>query len=1131
MQKFPNYNTSEQVMKDSYCPIIMKLNKYMKFHLQRSTLYQIMKITFCQILLAMILSGICYSSPVNAQGVLDKQISISIKNKSIDKVLTYLKETYNIDFIYSKNGVDLSPIVTVEAKDRVLKEILDDFLKNSSIDYEVIKNRIVLTRSADKIETTSEQADIHLSGVVKDQNGQPLIGASVIEKGTANGITTDVNGNFKISVKSTASVLLIKYIGFQTQEITVDERRSLTITLTENPSNLDEVVVVGYGTRARKDVTGAIASINEKTLREVPVTNAPQLLQGRIAGAYVTSGSNKPGSTPSVAIRGVRSFQATNDPLYVIDGIPTTDAFNDINPNDIVSIDVLKDASATAIYGSRGANGVIIVTTARGKSGQMNVNYNTYFGVTHVTRHAEYFNGPEFVEYKRDAYRKKGTYNDADPVASDALIFNDIELNAIADGIYTDWPELITSNGFTQNHELSILGGAEKTRYNLSLGFFDDKGYFKIQDYRRYNARINLDQDIGTRVKAGISMLGSYSERNGGSINPYYGALIQSPIGSPYGEAGNLVLFPTGDVTMGNPLAAFQRDKYINREERFRLLSSIYAEAEILKGLKLRVNFGPDLSNSRTGNFNSTRLSLTPAELPTASTTEGFLFSYTLENIVSYERTFAEKHKLDFTGLYSIQERKNKTSSISVRDLPVETVSYYNLGQGTVVGVGSGYEKWDILSYMGRINYSYDSRFYLTLTTRADGSSRFAPGHKWGLFPSAVFAYNLSNEDFIKNAAYLSNLKLRVGWGKTGNPGIDPYATQGLISRTSYDFDGTPAFGYGPSSIPNQDLKWETTASTNIGLDFGLFKDRITGAIEAYNTITTDLLLNKTLPGSSGFQSVLSNVGSTQNRGLEISLSTRNIISRKGFQWSTDITSAFNKEKILELSLGKVDDLGSRRFIGEPLSVWFDYEKIGIWQLGEEALAAQFGSSVGQIKVADKNGNGKIDPDDRTILGAPRPTFTFGFNNRFTYKAFDLSVFVIGVSDKTIVSPFHELPNNTIAFGGRYNQLAVDYWTPTNPTNAYPEPIGDQGAQPGPVFGSSLKYFNGDFVRIRNINLGYNLPLEVASKIKAKSFRVFFNITNPYVFSSYVHKHGGIDPEILENPATVNYQMGLNVRF
>ena len=986
------------------------------------------------------------------------------------------------------------------------------------------------------------QQDRIVTGTVTDgDTGEVLPGVNILLRGTATGTVTNIDGHYTVTVPDGSGTLIFSFIGYTSQEVSVDSRSKIDVSMDSDIGSLDEVVIIGYGSQKREDVTGAISSISKQALEEVPVTNAPQMLQGRAAGVSVVSAGNKPGAGVTVQIRGRRSFNAGNDPLYVIDGIPISGGFNDINPNDIESIEVLKDASSTAIYGSRGANGVILITTKRGALGKATVSYNNWFGISKITQYPDIMNGAEFAEYKRESRRAVidpttglPLYNDADPEA-DSKLFEAVELQSIAEGRSTDWPRLMIKNGYSQNHDLSISGGSEYTRFNISMGYFNDIGIIDNQDFTRYTTRINIDQYIGDRFKVGMSTLGSYSERNGEDVNAYgphsdFGALTENPLGVPYDESGNLIFRPTSDGLRTNPLSELVPGAVINRGKRFRLFSSIYGEAEIAKGLKFKMNFGPDLIQSRKGDFRGRYTNARQMGDPAAYQNENFDFSYTWENIITYNKVFEQKHNLDFTGLYSLQSSQIEQSSINVVGLPVEFVEYYNFGAASIInGVGSGFEKRSILSYMARINYSYSDRFLVTLTGRADGSSKFYNDKKWGYFPSVALAWNIGNESFLKDGNTVSNLKLRLSYGETGNEGISPYQTNGLLTRTVYDFDGDAAFGYRPSSIRNNDLKWETTASLNIGVDFGFLSGRINGTVEVYKSKTTDLLLPQLLPITSGYGSILSNVGSKGNKGLEFSLSTLNITPKAegGFEWSTDLNLFTNKEEILELSLGKVDDVGNARFIGHPATVYYDYVKLGIWQLGEEDAARQFDSSVGGVKVKDTNGNGSIDPDDRQIIGSDVPKLIGGMTHRFKYKGFDLSVLTFARFGSTIVSPVY---GGFRFLSGRVNQYNVDYWTPDNPTNAFPRPNANLT---DPYFGSTLRYFDGSFVKIRNINLGYNFPVAFSENIKIQSLRVYLSAQNPFVFSAYTSKYNGIDPE---NPTTSTppfrtFLVGLNVKF
>lgn len=1106
-----------------------------RFHQAKNQLLRIMRITG-----VLLLIGCMHLSAAS----LSQTITLEAKNHSLSQVFESIEKQTGYWVIYSDQLITPIKPITIRAKDMPLRVFLDNLLVPQSLNYTIDGGNILIMAADDPTaniqtarkhgptETVQQQT---LYGAVKDEQGTPLEGVTVTVKGTSTVTTTSANGQFQLTAEGTAHTLVFTAVGFERREMPVSNQATLNVVLKAAMGNLDEVVVVGYGTLRRRDITGAVSSVDEKALREMPATNAQQMLQGRVSGVYVTQGANKPGAEPSVRVRGNRSITGDNNPLYVIDGIPITGGFNDINPNDITSMEILKDASATAIYGSRGANGVILITTRRGIEGTPTLNYNNWFGPTKVVRYADVFDGPAFVEFKREANRARGDYDDSDPEGSDARIFEPGELENIRNGRYTDWPDMITQDGFSHNHELSVMGGTPQTKYNVSLGYFNDKGYFDVQDYTRYTARVNLDQRVGKRFNLGVSMLGSYSERNGGSINPYMASVVQTPLGYPYDDQGNLVPFPTGDALMYNLLTNFVPGAVINKEKRFRLLTSMFGEVELADGLKFRTNFGPDLINSRTGNFQASNTTARQGGLPAANSSESFVFSYTWENILTYDKTFADKHRINITGLHSIQERTLESSNINVTDLPAESVQYYNLGAANeILGIGSNYEKWTILSYMGRINYSFDDRFLLTLTGRADGSSRLAPGNKWGFFPSAAFAYNLSEEHYMQSVDFINNLKLRLSYGEVGNlGGVEPYKTQGLLATTRYDFDGSPGFGRRPHILANPKLRWESSAVLNLGVDFGFFQNRFGGSIELYRTQTRDLLLPYLLPITTGFPEISDNIGKTESKGFEISLFSNNIVPKTdgGVAWSTDLNIAYNQERIVELSQGKVDDIGNGRFIGQPLNVFFDYEKLGIWQLGQEEEAKQYSSSVGQIRVADRNGNGVIDPDDRMILGVANPPWTFGFNNRFSYKGFDLSVFVVARSGNMIASTLHSVPNNSIALGGRYNMLNVDYWTPENPTNAYPRPLNGQSGNPGAVFGSTLKYFDGSFIRVRNINLGYGLPNSWADKIKAHNARITFTVTNPFIFSSFVRDHNGIDPEVMDNPAVVQYLFGINVSF
>ncbi|MBC7920187.1 MAG: SusC/RagA family TonB-linked outer membrane protein, partial [Ferruginibacter sp.] len=846
------------------------------------------------------------------------------------------------------------------------------------------------------------------------------------------------------------------------------------------------------------------------------------------------------------------------NPLYVVDGIPLSGGIDDINPNDIASMEVLKDASATAIYGSRGANGVVIITTKRGKAGRTVVSYDGYYGISEALGKIDVMNGAEFAEYKResrraiiDATTKLPRYNDADPDA-DQKLFEPVELDGIAQGRSTDYQDYLLRTGFIQSHQVGVSGGDEKTQFAISANYFKDKGIIKEQDFTRYTFRVNLDHQITKRIKVGTSTLGVYSLNNGadspvyqsedgllgnlfgsgGGFNPYGGALQENPLGKPYDENGKLIFLPTSDGLRTNPIAEIIPGVNIAETKTIRIFNSLYGEWSIVDGLKYRVNFGPDLTNVRFGRFTGSQTNARRGGDPTGRTEFGQRFNYTIENILTYNKVFNQAHNVGVTALHSIQRDTYETANISVNGVPVETQEFYNLGQASIInGVGTGITQWTLQSFMGRLQYDFKEKYLLTLTARSDGSSRFGENNKYGFFPSVAAGWNLSNENFMKGIGWLDQLKLRVSYGSIGNTGINPYQTQGLLGRTGYAFGTAPAYGFWPGTLANPDLKWESTTTANAGLDFILLGGRVSGSLEVYQADTRDMLLFDQLPFTGGFDRVLRNVGRTRNRGIELTLSTINVDAGSGFKWTTDLQFTRNREAILELFNGKVDDVGNGRFIGQPLTAYFDYQKIGIWQTAESDEATRFQRNVGEIKVQDTDGNGRIDAFDRVILGSQVPKWSGGVTNRFEFKGFDLSFFVYARIGSTIRSGFHSTYNS---LAGRYNNLDIDYWTPNNPTNEFPRPNQNQEF---PVYQSTLAYFDGTFVKVRNINFGYNFPSGLVQRMKMGSLRAYVSIQQPFIFAEYRSKYKGIDPEtnddVNENqtPSVRQMTFGLNVKF
>ncbi|HVI48115.1 MAG TPA: TonB-dependent receptor [Chitinophaga sp.] len=978
------------------------------------------------------------------------------------------------------------------------------------------------------------QSVSRIEGNVYARDKSPLVGVTVSVKGRTVGTQTNANGHFELQLKEPAgAVLLFSFIGFTTKEEPLNGRNIVSITLDEDQKKLDEIVVVGYGQQKKKDVTGAIASVSTQAIRDVPVTNAQQALQGRTPGVDVVSNSAKPGDEPTVRIRGSRSLSAGNDPLYVVDGIPYSGSLNDIGTGTIQSMEVLKDASATAIYGSRGANGVILITTIRGKVSRPIVSYSGSYGYVHALGETDMMNAEQFTDMRREANRTIGKYNDKNADSSDQAIFNPIEYAGIKNGTNTDWQKLLVQSGYQTNHSLSVTGGTEKTKYSIGLGYFKDQGVFKLQGYERYNLNFGLDQLIGKRIKVGASILGSYSNRKGETYGTSETLLRMLPISSPYDDKGNLVIFPNGDSNLPNPLLDLVDGARVETRKRFRLFTSLYGEVEIIDGLKYRLNVGPDISQYNYGLFlgKYTTDLLTGGGNATASKTSGETIAYTIENILTYNKVIKQKHNIGFTGLYSVQRQRGDSSTANVRGVLVENQQYFNLGEAqNVTGVGSSLGTWTILSYMGRLNYGYDDRYLVTLTLRADGSSRFAPGKQWGYFPSVAAAWNITGEPFLKGKKNIDMMKLRVSYGRIGNTGINPYVTQGALSRIPYSFGGKGVLGYVPQQLRNPNLTWETTTSFDAGFDFSFFNGRLTGVVDYYRQKTTDLLMPFLLPYSNGFNSVLQNVGATANRGWEVGLTGIIIDNPKGFSWSMDVNYTRNRSEILELMGGKQADIGNAWFVGQPTYVYYDYKKAGIWQTSEAAQAAQYKVKPGEIKIEDTNGDGKVDASDRQILGTPQPKWQGGTTQRFSYKGFELSIVAFARIGNTIKSDFYQ---NMLSLSGRFNNLNVNYFTPANPTNDFPRPNANQER---PSNYQSLSYFDGSFFKIRNITLAYDLPDALVKRWQMQGLRFNVSVKQPLILAPYRQTWKGVDPEDVNTigvdvPATWMLQFGVNARF
>lgn len=997
-----------------------------------------------------------------------------------------------------------------------------------------------------------------LTGIVTSEAGESLAGV-IIHVAAADDkekqtFTSNDKGTFAINGLKAGNRYQFSFstLGFEPYVVSnflikQGASHSLIIRMRESASNLKELVIIGYGQVMKKDLTGAIATVKSDKIAEIAVTDVTQAIQGRVAGVMAQTTSWKPGVPNQVRIRGSRSITASNDALYVVDGTPMVDGVDLINPNDIESINVLKDASATAIYGNRGANGVIIITTKKGKQGKTTIDYNGYYGIQENQPLPELMGAADFVEYSREAQRNSlgGTYDNKpnrdldfknEQLVATPYMRKNME-NAWASGSYDasklvgmDWLSFGLRNGSMQDHQLSVRGGNDRTRVLLSGDYFKNTGVVRDQDYTRYSARVNADHSASDAIKMGTQSVFTHSEQNAGWDDVFdgYGLKSFNPLASPYEEDGTtLALFPTNNTRTPNPVTNFGVTKRVVKQDRF--MGNYYADISFLKGFNFRSNIGIDYRAGQSLNFNKKNTAAAGGQAPSATSNGGYKkFMYNWENILSYRKTIRRDHSLYATLVQSIQAETAERYGISVSNLPYDEQLYYNVGSAlTINSLGSNYTKWALASFMGRINYGFQDRFLLTASVRYDGSSRLATGNQWVAYPSVAMAWRLKNESFLKNTSAVSELKIRGGWGKTGNTSIDPYTTWGRLDIIRYPFGETGTLGFAPAAMANPYLTWETTSQYNAGIDFGFLNGRVTGSIDVYQQKTSNLLLDYQLPTVSGFKKIISNVGKTSNKGIELAINTVNI-ERKKFRWSTDWIFATNKQEIVELYNGKHDDIANGWFIGKPNKVYYDLSFDGIWQNtdADKAEMALFNANggtfkPGDIKPKDINNDHRIDAADRHIIGQEDPKWTASVGNNIQYGNFDASVFVYANVGQTLN---HDLD---MRFDGRYNQPKLDYWTPTNPSNRYPRPL--LGTADLPYLGT-LDYYSGSFMRIKNISIGYSLPVNTLKSLSLQRFRVYASVQNPFVITQFP----GTDPEGgtgFNEPSVTTYLLGVNLSF
>ena len=960
--------------------------------------------------------------------------------------------------------------------------------------------------------------DGSVKGKVVSDVGEVLPGVNVLIKGSSRGTTTDADGQFALGNVTPADVLVFSFIGYTTQELTVGNQTTFDVTLTTDMETLGEVVVVGYGTQRKIETTGSIASVKSSDLVQTPVSNVVQGLQGRVAGVQITQNSGAPGGNVSVRVRGTNSINGTSEPLYVIDGIQIANSGNitdvsplsTINPNDIESVEVLKDASATAIYGARGSNGVVLITTKRGKSGTTRVSYEGYYGVQQVRKELDMLNAAQFAQLENDVFKSQ-VY--ADPAA---------------EGQGVNWQDLIFRTAPIQNHQLSVNGGTEKTQLALSLNYFNQDGIIINSNLKRYSLRLNLDHKISDRVKVGTSIMGSYNINSGiptgsqtvGDADVVTGSIVGAALGAPptlrpYRDDGTL--YPFGEQRDGryrevtNPLGLASVK---NQTDIRRVMANIYGEATLVKGLTYRASFNADVQENLNNYYSPLYIIATKdinANSGSAKKDNRNNLVLLHESILTYSKTLADVHSLKFTGVFATQSVQFNQNTINANGFPNDATTNESLQIANTVSTSSLRTKERLDSYMGRVNYGYKDKYFFDITARVDGSSKFGANHKYGFFPAASAAWRINEEAFMQDVDVVSDLKLRASFGRTGNAGaIDPYKSLSLQTTSSptspgggdYQFNHAYTKGISPSGIANPDLRWEKSTQLDIGLDVSFLDDRIGFTVDVYKKDTKDLLYEKTLPLSSGYPSIITNLGGIQNKGVELAVNAR-VIDHGDFKWNLSANFTANRNKVTDIDGGVTNERFITTYtllkVGQPLGLFKTYLFDGIYQTGETIIPGSDGR-IGGTKVKDYNGDGVITSADQVITGNPNPKFIYGLSTNLSYKNFDLSVFVSGTYGNDIYNVSRASFENPL---GQRNLLAgvANHWTADNPNNEYASPL--QGGRL-PITDRFVE--NGSYLRCKNITLGYRLPA-----IKGiNSARIYVSTNNLFTITKYT----GYDPEV-----------------
>ena len=974
-----------------------------------------------------------------------------------------------------------------------------------------------------------------VTGTVRDVAGNPLIGVSVQVKGTSNGVVTDLDGKFSITV-SVGDVLIFSYVGMVTREISTDGIEFLNVKMEEDAAALDEVVVIGYGTVKKSNLSGAVSSVSGDDIQKLPSANLSQALQGNISGLYTLQSDRSPGASVSLNIRGNNSFSG-GSPLFIVDGFPiaSNGGLNSINPNDIESISVLKDASSTAIYGARAANGVVLITTKSGKVGKPVLEINAYWGISHFNNPIEMMNAEQFAQLRRDSYVMDG-------IDMPDNAFLSTEQQMLDAGRSTNWWNEVTGQArLTQNYQISFSSGTENTKVHVGAGFFDEQGIVNNTGFIRGNLRLNVSQKFGDRVTLStFNNVSLVSQKGTNATNVLFPAMVgnpMSPVKNEDGEYYAMIQNALG-TPRANPVAFSDLPK--NHVMEPLITSSLALDIKLLDGLKLRTQLSGEIDSWRQNFYNPRAISGEDEMNGRISGGYAYItstvnYNWISETTLSYNKTFKDIHNIDAVVGFSAQQNRWETVTASASGFASDVYESYNLGASTGEArkPSSDLQEWSMLSYIGRVVYTLKDKYIFTGNMRIDGSSRFGANNKYGYFPSGAVAWRMSEEDFMKDLSWLSDLKLRASYGLSGNAdALSPYQTMARLSTGSYNFNGSEAAGYYESNMPSSDLKWETTKQFDLGFDLSVFNRRLSLTFDYYYKNTKDLIRNIEIPAIAGFPDTYANMGNLRNQGFELEINSVNF--DREFVWRTSFMIAANRNKLTSLGDGS-DRIGTTHWVGKPLGIGNRYmiQADGIWQSNEADEAARYGNVPGDVKYVDQNQDGVIDDEDRVFCGSYYPNFYGSLTNDFSYKNFDLSIFMTFSQGRDVYNG-----NNYILLSGSTgdnNRIEMlERWTPKNPSNKYPRASSTGSNRLSTTTSEFLE--DASFLKVKNITLGYTLPKQTISKLGMSHLRFYLSVSNPFTFTGYT----GMDPEdgdvwndtrSSSYPITTTYTFGLQAQF